>query len=65
MDIADITSENDFTEEALARQRAVKMEPVARGNCLNCGEKVKDLFCDEDCQEDHERTQEIKQRLGR
>lgn len=66
MDSADITAQNDFTEELVAKARANSQKPsqIPRGVCLFCEEEIAPhlIFCDEDCRHEHERVERIKNR---
>lgn len=79
--LADITDDHDFTEEALKRQltsNPADASLVRRGACLNCGTKILPplptaqdpnpkpaLYCDSECREDFEETERISKRLRR
>lgn len=67
MDAADITSQHDFTEEALKRHLTTQKKEVTRGFCLNCNAQLPDklIYCDEDCREDHETQLRINKRTRR
>lgn len=75
-DPADITGNNDFTEEKLKLHRSRTQTQVARGKCLFCStlilpdsnaepDALLKLYCDEDCREDYEREQLIRNKTTR
>lgn len=74
-DDADITGNNDFTEEKLRAARNRTVVEVKRGFCLYCKAEIKPdplapdlqvaLYCDDDCKSDFEREQMIKKKTNR
>lgn len=65
-------TEELFLELDLKRQRdAAKQQQAALGSpgvCLNCGEGGIDpqgRYCDRDCQEDHQKRLQARERSGR
>jgi predicted nucleic acid-binding Zn ribbon protein len=63
MDAADVTANNDFSEERLMHAlSSAKASPKhQRGICLFCDTVIADnqIFCDADCREGYERVQRV------
>lgn len=69
MDYADITAQNDFTEELVAKARANAQKPsqIQRGVCLFCESEIAPnlIFCDSYCRKEYERVERVKNRTHR
>jgi hypothetical protein len=66
MDIDDLATiaEEKAREAAISYRKPV---PEHDGHCLNCGEELPPelVYCDRDCQIDHEKRQYAQQRNGK
>lgn len=66
-DIVDIANDNILLLTAARIAEESRPKPLAKGVCLNCHEITSPdaSYCDENCQQDHEKLKEAEKRNGK